>query len=135
VHWVFDAFAVKNNGDPDFTKNVGGVPLGLTIAEDIFASGMKKSTVGPAGIARLSPTWCRHPLQPLAFPCVLSGRRCLDVTAYCDDIEPGGAMDALRRILVPESGEIVPTVSGEINRAGHRGQHHCNPLLQGPHDT
>jgi hypothetical protein len=47
VHWVFDAFTVKNNGDPDFTKNVGGVPLGLTIAEDIFASGMKKSTVGP----------------------------------------------------------------------------------------
>jgi vanadium chloroperoxidase len=47
VHWVFDAFAVKNNGDPDFTQNVGGVPLGITIAEDIFADGMNKSTVGP----------------------------------------------------------------------------------------
>jgi membrane-associated phospholipid phosphatase len=47
VHWVFDAFAVNNNGTPDFTQNVGGVPLGVTIAEDIFSSGMAKSTVGP----------------------------------------------------------------------------------------
>ena len=42
VHWVFDAFAVKGNGDPDLTQNVGGVSLGLTIAEDIFDSGMQK---------------------------------------------------------------------------------------------
>jgi vanadium-dependent haloperoxidase-like protein len=47
VHWVFDAFAVNNNGEPDFSSNTGGVPLGLTIAEDIFGSGMKKSPVGP----------------------------------------------------------------------------------------
>jgi vanadium chloroperoxidase len=51
VHWVFDAFAVDNNGDPDLTQNVGGVPLGLTIAEDIFqeggGKGPKKSTEGP----------------------------------------------------------------------------------------
>lgn len=51
VHWVFDAFAVKNNGKPDLTQNVGGVPLGLTIAEDIFnggrANGMIKSCVEP----------------------------------------------------------------------------------------
>jgi hypothetical protein len=56
VHWVFDAFAVKPNGDPDLARKVGnkfigGVPLGLTIAEDIFQAGggkgPKKSTVGP----------------------------------------------------------------------------------------
>lgn len=47
VHWVFDAFAVTNDGDPDLSRNVGGVPLGLTIAEDIFADGLQKSTVGP----------------------------------------------------------------------------------------
>ena len=47
VHWVFDAFAVKNNGKPDLSKNIGGVPLGLKIAEDIFASGMVRSPVGP----------------------------------------------------------------------------------------
>ena len=41
VHWVFDAFLDKN-GDPDLTKNVGGVPLGLTIAENIFNTGMQK---------------------------------------------------------------------------------------------
>lgn len=47
VHWVFDAFAVKTNGKMDLTRNIGGVPLGLKIAEDIFASGMSKSPVGP----------------------------------------------------------------------------------------
>jgi membrane-associated phospholipid phosphatase len=47
VHWVFDAFKVKGNGDPNLSRNVGGVPLGLTIAEDIFRSGMRKSPVGP----------------------------------------------------------------------------------------
>ena len=51
VHWVFDAFAVVNpsnpDSNPDLTQNVGGVPLGLTIAEDIFGSGLTKSTVGP----------------------------------------------------------------------------------------
>ncbi len=47
VHWVFDAFLEKNNGEPDLDENVGGVPLGLTIAEDIFENGMTKSTEGP----------------------------------------------------------------------------------------
>ena len=45
VHWVFDAFAVDNNGDPDLDQNVGGVPLGLNIAEDIFDKGTNKETV------------------------------------------------------------------------------------------
>lgn len=40
VHWIFDAFAVDEDGEMDLTQNVGGVPLGLTIAEDIFQSGM-----------------------------------------------------------------------------------------------
>lgn len=50
VHWSFDAFAVDAGGKPDLTKNIGGVALGLKIAEDIFAAGggaPKKSTVGP----------------------------------------------------------------------------------------
>jgi hypothetical protein len=56
VHWVFDAFAVKDNGAPDLLKKVdgkfiGGVPLGLQIAEDIFEAGggkaPKKSSVPP----------------------------------------------------------------------------------------
>src|SRR5215207_1986041 len=42
VHWLFDGFTVKGN-QIDFTENIGGVPLGLTIAEDIFKNGMKKS--------------------------------------------------------------------------------------------
>ena len=51
VHWIFDAFAVDNAGNPDLGQNIGGVPLGLKIAEDMFASGAgkapKKSTVPP----------------------------------------------------------------------------------------
>lgn len=45
VHWVFDAFAVDANGGPDLARKVGGVRLGLDIAQDIFASGLKRSTV------------------------------------------------------------------------------------------
>lgn len=47
VHWVFDAFAVDGADNPDLTRNIGGVPLGLTIAEDIFNNGLNLSTVGP----------------------------------------------------------------------------------------
>ena len=50
VHWVFDAFAVKTESGvttPDVSRNIGGVPLGLAIAEDIFATGMMRSNVGP----------------------------------------------------------------------------------------
>jgi vanadium chloroperoxidase len=56
VHWVFDAHAVDENGNPDLDRKVcgepiGGVPLGLEIAEDIFAAGggkaPQKSTVPP----------------------------------------------------------------------------------------
>lgn len=51
VHWSFDAFALDGTGKPDLTRNIGGVPLGLKIAEDIFAAGAgnapAKSSVGP----------------------------------------------------------------------------------------
>jgi vanadium chloroperoxidase len=51
VHWVFDAFALRS-GKPDHGKpRIGGVGLGLRIAEDIFNKGrnkgLKKSPVGP----------------------------------------------------------------------------------------
>ena len=47
VHWNFDAFLVKSNGTPNLARKVGGVRLGLDLAEDIFKTGMKKSNVGP----------------------------------------------------------------------------------------
>ncbi|MBT9611072.1 MAG: phosphatase PAP2 family protein [Aquabacterium sp.] len=51
VHWSFDAFALNDQGKPDLSHNVGGVALGLKIAEDIFAAGAgkapAKSSVGP----------------------------------------------------------------------------------------
>jgi hypothetical protein len=47
VHWRFDAFVNKPNGSLDLGSNIGGVPLGLTIAKDIFTNGMTKSTVPP----------------------------------------------------------------------------------------
>lgn len=45
VHWAFDGFAVDSSGVPDFTQNIGGVPLGINIANNIFDTGMTKSTV------------------------------------------------------------------------------------------
>lgn len=53
VHWEFDAFTRKPDGEPDLDPSLdpvnetGGVPLGLKIAEDIFASGMTLSPVPP----------------------------------------------------------------------------------------
>ena len=52
VHWSFDAFAVDAAGNPDLTKNVGGVPLGLKIAEDIFLAAQGKGPVKSAIAAR-----------------------------------------------------------------------------------
>jgi hypothetical protein len=50
VHWLFDAF-VEDDGKIDVDKNIGGVPLGLRIAKDIFNGGrnkgLRKSSVGP----------------------------------------------------------------------------------------
>jgi vanadium chloroperoxidase len=47
VHWVFDTFAVDEDGEPDYAQDIGGVPLGIKIANDIFDIGMTKSPVGP----------------------------------------------------------------------------------------
>ncbi len=52
VHWSFDAFALRPNNKPDLSQEkIGGVPLGLNIAADIFAAGgnlaPKFSTTGP----------------------------------------------------------------------------------------
>lgn len=54
VHWVFDAFAEdpsKQDPDgyqaPDLKRKVGGVRLGLDIAEDIWKNKLKLSKVGP----------------------------------------------------------------------------------------
>jgi vanadium chloroperoxidase len=50
VHWVFDAYGFKDNDvdKPDLTQNVGGVVLGLNIAEDIFATNGKAPKMTPA---------------------------------------------------------------------------------------
>ncbi len=45
VHWSFDAYVPDSAGEPDLATNIGGVPLGIAIAEDIFASKMKKATL------------------------------------------------------------------------------------------
>jgi hypothetical protein len=52
VHWVFDAFAVDEDGNPDLKRNIGGVPLGLNVAEDIYKHKMKKSTVGSSELPK-----------------------------------------------------------------------------------
>ena len=60
VHWIFDAFAAGNNEKPDLGQGldlangiagIGGVPLGLAIAEDIFANGMEAADGAAPGAA------------------------------------------------------------------------------------
>ena len=45
VHWSFDAFALDDCNVPDLDRNIGGVPLGLRIAEDIYNAGGGKGPV------------------------------------------------------------------------------------------
>jgi vanadium chloroperoxidase len=40
VHWLFDAFATNDAGEMDLTRNIGGVRLGLDIANDIATNGL-----------------------------------------------------------------------------------------------
>lgn len=48
VHWSFDAFALDRFGNPNLHRNIGGVRLGLDIAESIFSDGMKREkAAGP----------------------------------------------------------------------------------------
>jgi vanadium chloroperoxidase len=65
VHWIFDAFREKNN-KPDFSPSgleIGGVPLGLKIAEDIFkATGGKAPKITPDGTA--TPPIITPPANP-----------------------------------------------------------------------
>lgn len=42
VHWNFDGYVETPNVDMDLSRNVGGVPLGIRIAEDIFNGGREK---------------------------------------------------------------------------------------------
>ena len=47
VHWIFDGFAVDENDEIDLTQNIGGVRLGLDVANDV-ANGLKATTAaGP----------------------------------------------------------------------------------------
>lgn len=45
VHWSFDGFVRDADGDVDMSENVGGVPLGLNIAEDLVTNGLHPSPV------------------------------------------------------------------------------------------
>ena len=48
VHWVFDAFTRTKDGDINIGRNVGGVILGLRIADDIAAKDLKAAqAIGP----------------------------------------------------------------------------------------
>jgi len=48
VHWTFDSFATKKNGDVDLSQPIGGVYLGSMIADNIWKSGMKlNNAIGP----------------------------------------------------------------------------------------
>jgi hypothetical protein len=45
VHWVFDGFVPGPRQSMDLSRKVGGVPLGIDIANDIWESGLTRSNV------------------------------------------------------------------------------------------
>lgn len=48
VHWVFDGFAVNEKDEIDLTQNIGGVRLGIDIANNIANNGLKAAAAaGP----------------------------------------------------------------------------------------
>jgi hypothetical protein len=49
VHWVFDAFVRDSTtGGMDVNQNIGGVPLGLAIANDLATNGLvQANAAGP----------------------------------------------------------------------------------------
>ncbi|HEV2780545.1 MAG TPA: hypothetical protein VGX25_14235 [Actinophytocola sp.] len=48
VHWVFDTYVVDKDGNPDLGRNVGGVRLGMDIANDIAEHGLiAQNSAGP----------------------------------------------------------------------------------------
>lgn len=59
VHWFYDAFALTEDGlenpdlrrhlDGSFVKNIGGVPLGINIAEDIYYGRLGPNSGGVSG--------------------------------------------------------------------------------------
>lgn len=78
VHWIFDVFAVDHIGEPDLVQNVGGVVLGLTIAED---SSMIARKIGCRSRQclreRSTLVWAASKRLPLAFgPLDLLGAHC-----------------------------------------------------------
>ncbi len=70
VHWVFDAFAVKNNGKLDVSQNIGGVPLGLNIANDVYDSGMTAQGAAPASAAETMMTGAMEPEAEVSLSAV-----------------------------------------------------------------
>ena len=74
VHWIFDAFRLTGNR-PDFSAaglEIGGVPLGLKIAEDIFMTGLEKAP-------KLSTTGAPDTPPEITQPAVTTG--CADALA------------------------------------------------------
>ena len=49
VHWLFDAFAEDAAGEMDLGRQVGGVWLGIQVANDLAANGLLASKGAAAG--------------------------------------------------------------------------------------
>lgn len=102
VHWIFDAydFTVDSNGEliPDLSnENIGGVPLGLRIARDIYATGLgkapKMTPIGTANPPITTPAagspMPANPKQPASINgCIDSDSRLPDGIEV-DDLEQG----------------------------------------------
>jgi len=77
VHWMFDAFAASDVQDDDgagkapadirYTQQIGGVKLGLDIANDIYAASLTASDQSPAVAANAAAELPRLKVEPTIF--------------------------------------------------------------------
>lgn len=51
VHWLYDGFVEDENGQMDWEQKIGGVPLGLEVAKDIFATDLTEEGAATPGQA------------------------------------------------------------------------------------
>lgn len=103
VHWVFDAFDAsdvqddhgnyKDAIDITYTKNVGGVPLGLAIADDIWINGLKE----PELTSPCKPP-AEEPEPSLARAAAQPGAAVAAPQPAAAPAAPAGGSDALPRL-------------------------------------
>ena len=120
VHWIFDAFDFTEGDDGHLVhnlanENIGGVPLGLRIARDIFASGSGRAPRRTPDTAAVPPIITPAPNSPMpvrpAQPAAVGG--CVGAPAVAL-----ASTAAARRGSAEGTDSLPPSVPEQASAAG-----------------